>query len=404
VVSACARCAQPERAFLVVEDMLAAGVTPSARTSSALLNACASAGLTARAEGVVADMRARGYVIDEYVHAALIDCHARAGSAGSWSAGSAALARSKEVAAEAAAAPSAEGRLPRVVFNALLGAHVALRDYAGALALFGTAQASHNVVPSTTTYRHLIGALLRAGGVVLAPAHGALPAGAAAAASPGSGGASGYAASMPVPRRNGDPDVARDALAAALAAADDAAAAGVACNVDTRRELIHFSIALLGGAHSAFAAQAAHRVLRELVAASGFINTPDGSAWLSRTCRPELGEEGLSLAHAVWDAMQGHSRTPSTSASSIYLAALRTRAPHETQRIAAVKATMPLRAGGDAGRWSGAREQRSGFGGGAGAGADADADVHAGGAALMSEDEQAAAHGAAASAQGDGLR
>jgi pentatricopeptide repeat protein len=412
VVSACARCSQPERAFLVVEDMLAAGITPSVRTSSALLNACASAGLTARAEGVVADMRQRGYMIDEYVHAALIDCYARAGGSSYSSgggAGGAALARCKEIAAEAAEAESAGGRLPRVVFNALLGAHVALRDYAGALSFFGTAQRSHGVTPSTTTYRHVVGAHLRAGGVVPAPPHGtsaAAAASAAASAAPGaSSGGSGvspyasYAAALPVPRRNAHPSVALSALTSALAAADDAAAAGVACNVDTRRELIHFSIAMLGGPHSTFAAAAAHRILRELVAASGFINTPDGSAWLARTCRAELGEEGLSLAHAVWDAMARHSRTPSASATNVYLAALRARAPHEEARIAAARATLPAgRKAPGAGRWEGSGRKRGGSGG---EGAEEVAGAEAG--VPLSEDDQAAAH-AAAAAQGDSLR
>ncbi len=411
-MSACARCSQPERAFLVVEDMLAAGITPSVRTSSALLNACASAGLTARAEGVVADMRERGYMIDEYMHAALIDCYARAGGSSSYSSGGvgggAALARCKEIAADAAQAASSGGRLPRVVFNALLGAHVALRDYAGALSFFGTAQRSHGVTPSTTTYRHVIGAHLRAGGVVPAPPHGtaaAAAASAAASAAPGaSSGGSGmspyasYAAALPVPRRNAHPSVALSALTAALAAADDAAAAGVACNVDTRRELIHFSIAMLGGPHSAFAAAAAHRILRELVAASGFINTPDGSAWLARTCRVELGEEGLSLAHAVWDAMARHSRTPSASATNVYLAALRARAPGEEARIAAARATLPAgRKAPGGGRWEVRGRSRSSSSGGE------DAEGGAEGGAPLSEDDQAAAH-AAAAAQGDSLR
>jgi pentatricopeptide repeat protein len=380
VVSACARCAQPERAFLVVEEMLAAGVTPSARTSSALLNACASAGLVQRAEGVVADMRRRGHAVDEYVHAALIDCHARAGGRAEGAAGSAAaaLARCASLAEEAralgsgAALSDGSRGLPRVVFNALLGAHVALRDFSGALALFDNAL-GQGVALSTTTYRHAIGALLRAAG--------------------GTGGALlPHGGTLPAPRRAPDAAAAAAAAAAlarALALYDAAAAAGIAANVETRREIINFAVGLLGGAHTADAFAAASRVLADHVAAAGFINTPDGSAWLSRAVKPELGAEGLTFAHAVWDAMVGHARTPSGAATTAYLRAMEARAPGERRRIAAARATVTGR--GSSGGASG------GGGGGAWAqGGRPPADADAAEAQPPDEEAEAAAHAAAA--------
>ncbi len=187
VVSACARCAQPERAFGVVEDMRAARLMPNTRTYSSLLNACASSGLIKRAEEVVAAMRAEGHTVDEYTHAALIDCHAVAHShahaadrrespetARAAAAGRAAALATCVSLAEAArdlpelqASPRGRpGGMPRVVLNALLGAHVALREYDAAFALFKAAEQKEGLPPSATSYRHAIAATLRAAGGV----------------------------------------------------------------------------------------------------------------------------------------------------------------------------------------------------------------------------------------------
>lgn len=297
IVSACARCGEPEKAFSVVSEMRGAGLRPNTRTYSSLLNACASAGLVDKAEEVVVSLRSEGHLVDEYVLAGLVDClsvaHVRefpdVAAEGAAQAREEALRECAQLAEASRALPeplnSSRGRpqgLPRVVFNALLGAHVAMGDYPGAVSLFNAAQNQEGLKPSASTYQHAIAATLRC--------------------------ASGDLGSVA-------------ALNAAMALYESALAQDVQHSLGTRRELVNFATAMpLSPGSPALAA--AVRLLSEYTAGAGFVNVPDGSAWMLRLAKPKLGAQGLLAGEAIWNSLGSRGRTPNPEAMTAYLAAL----------------------------------------------------------------------------------
>ncbi len=316
VVSACARCAQPERAFAVAAEMAAAGVAASSRTTFNLLSACASAGLSERAEALVAQLRAGGTHPDAYVHATRIDCAAReaamqlhANDAAAAKHAAASLRRCAVIADEARAAASggesasaSSASLPRVVFNALLGAHVTLRDYDGATALYAAAAAAGTPL-SGTSHRHAIVATLH------------------------------RAAAAPVAQRAA-------ALTQAVQLYDSAIRGRGSPGPEARSVLINAALMLVGAPppHGSAAADVARLVLGHHTT-SGFVSTADGSAWLLRAAAPEAAASGgLALAHTLWDELASNSRTPSAAACDAYGRALEATGQRDARRLAAVRA------------------------------------------------------------------
>ncbi len=138
---------------------------------------------------------------------------------------------------------------------------------------------------------------------------------------------------------------------------DEASAAGVTPSMETRRELINFAVGVATSEDSPALAHA-HRVLAEYTAGNGFVNVPDGSAWILRVAKPALGAAGRRVADVVWDSLRVHGRTPLATAMTAYLEVL-DEAGADKERAAAVRASLATWRGNPMGRDAARADARS---------------------------------------------
>ena len=307
VIAACARFHHAERALQLLADMRAAGVAPNTATYTALISACASQGWLDKAHQLMEELQAGGLQPDGFCYAALIDAHVSKGRAAMGDHPQAGKERSKvlgacdSVARQAKAAIDGDTETDAVVLKqasgavnaAVMGAHVALGDHAGALQMVRRRH-SDKLYFNAACYRHAVSATLRAaGGAGLGPSNDMVP-----------------STLMP-----GDA-AALEALNAAFALCDEAASLNVKTHLDTRREMLMFAACAAGGADDGGSAQALSplaafdKLMRQQFHSGGFLSNADTHALMLQLLRPEVGTQGVRLGLKLWDNLR-----PGTAAS-----------------------------------------------------------------------------------------
>ena len=314
VIAACARFHHAEKALQLLADMRAAGVAPNTATYASLISACASQGWLGKAQELMAELLADGLVPDGFLYAALIDAHVAKGRLAMGDHPLAGKERSRVLGAcdalarEAKLAIDGDSVTDAVVLKqasgavnaAMMGAHVALGDHAGALHMVHRRHAD-KLYFNAACYRHAVSAALRAAG--------------------GAGLGPGPSADMVAcTLKPGDWAAAVDALNSAFAMCDEAASLNVKTHLDTRREMLMFAACAAGGADEEgngpgqAALAAFDKLLHQQFQPGGFLTSADTHALLLQLLRPEVGTQGVRLSLRLWTNLRPGTHTSILSA------------------------------------------------------------------------------------------